>query len=86
MAELYQGNARNWIWQSIGAHVDFKVDGFEEGFTVFTTRCDTLFELIVSAPEHDLVEKITTPQQKAAVDAYVKLCANKIRIRAYRIE
>ena len=70
---------RNWIGKSIGAHVDFKVDGFEEGFTVFTTRCDTLFgaTYCVLAPEHDLVEKITTPQQKAAVDAYVKLCATK---------
>ena len=70
---------RNWIGKSIGAHVDFKVDGFEGGFTVFTTRCDTLFgaTYCVLAPEHDLVEKITTPQQKAAVDAYVKLCATK---------
>ena len=82
---------RNWIGKSIGAHVDFKVDGFEEGFTVFTTRCDTLFgaTYCVLAPEHDLVEKITTPQQKAAKSSSRCLCeamCYKIRIRAYRIE
>ena len=70
---------RNWIGKSIGAHVDFKVDGHEESFTVFTTRCDTLFgaTYCVMAPEHKLVEKITTEEQKAEVEAYVKACATK---------
>ena len=70
---------RNWIGKSIGAHVNFKVDGHEESFTVFTTRCDTLFgaTYCVLAPEHKLVEQITTPEQKEAVEAYVKLCATK---------
>lgn len=70
---------RNWIGKSIGAHVDFKVAGHDEKFTVFTTRCDTLFgaTYCVLAPEHELVAKITTKEQQADVDAYVKECALK---------
>ena len=70
---------RNWIGKSVGAHVKFKVAGHDDSFTVFTTRCDTLFgaTYCVLAPEHRLVDKITTPEQKAAVDAYVKECATK---------
>ncbi|MBP3891705.1 MAG: leucine--tRNA ligase [Solobacterium sp.] len=70
---------RNWIGRSYGAHVNFKVDGYEDSFTVFTTRCDTLFgaTYCVLAPEHPLVEKITTSEQKEAVDAYIKACATK---------
>ena len=70
---------RNWIGRSYGAHVDFKVDGFDEKFTVFTTRCDTLFgaTYCVLAPEHRLVEMITTPEQKEEVDAYIQQCATK---------
>lgn len=70
---------RNWIGKSIGAHVDFKVDGFEDKFTVFTTRCDTLFgaTYCVLAPEHELVAKITTAAQKQAVDDYISVCATK---------
>ena len=71
---------RNWIGKSVGAHVNFKVDGHEESFTVFTTRCDTLFgaTYCVLAPEHALVDKITTPEQKKeAVESYKKVCASK---------
>ena len=70
---------RNWIGKSIGALVDFKVQGHDEQFTVFTTRCDTLFgaTYCVLAPEHTLVDQITTPQQKAAVDEYKRQCATK---------
>ncbi len=70
---------RNWIGKSIGAHVIFKIDGHDEEFTVFTTRCDTLFgaTYCVLAPEHKLVEKITTPEQKAAVEEYVRICSTK---------
>ena len=70
---------RNWIGKSIGAHVDFKVDGYEDKFTVFTTRCDTLFgaTYCVLAPEHELVAKITTAAQKQAVDDYISVCATK---------
>ena len=70
---------RNWIGKSIGAHVTFAVKDHDESFTVFTTRCDTLFgaTYCVLAPEHKLVDLITTPEQKAAVDAYVKECSTK---------
>jgi leucyl-tRNA synthetase len=70
---------RNWIGKSVGAHVDFKIDGMDEKFTVFTTRCDTLFgaTYCVLAPEHELVSKITTPEQKDAVEEYKNICANK---------
>lgn len=70
---------RNWIGKSKGAHVNFIVDGFEDFFTVFTTRCDTLFgaTYCVLAPEHTLVDRITTVEQKDAVDAYKQECASK---------
>ncbi|MDA1477683.1 leucine--tRNA ligase [Bacillus changyiensis] len=64
---------RNWIGRSEGAHVHFKIDGQDETFTVFTTRPDTLFgaTYTVLAPEHELVQKITTAEQKEAVNAYI---------------
>lgn len=64
---------RNWIGRSVGANVTFKVAGSDAAFTVFTTRPDTLFgaTYTVLAPEHELVQAITTPEQKAAVEAYV---------------
>lgn len=70
---------RNWIGKSIGAHVDFKVQGTDEKFTVFTTRCDTLFgaTYCVLAPEHRLIDLITTPEQKPEIEAYKKECASK---------
>lgn len=57
---------RNWIGKSEGALVDFKVLGTNEKFTVFTTRCDTLFgaTYCVMAPEHQLVDVITTSDKK----------------------
>ena len=70
---------RNWIGKSVGAHVTFKVDGTNESFVVFTTRADTFFgaTYCVLSPEHKLVEKITSKEQKEAVDAYVKAAAAK---------
>ena len=70
---------RNWIGKSIGAHVDFKVDGTDKKFTVFTTRCDTLFgaTYCVLSPEHPLIEEITTADKKAEVEAYKAECAKK---------
>ncbi|MGE7603383.1 leucine--tRNA ligase [Peribacillus sp. NPDC097675] len=64
---------RNWIGRSEGAEVTFTIDGFDESFTVFTTRPDTLFgaTYAVLAPEHPFVDKITTSEQRAAVDAYL---------------
>ncbi|MDM5229975.1 leucine--tRNA ligase [Lysinibacillus pakistanensis] len=65
---------RNWIGRSEGAEVTFGIDGTDESFTVFTTRPDTLFgaTYCVLAPEHKLVEQITTADQRQAVDAYLE--------------
>ena len=70
---------RNWIGKSVGAHIQFKVDNTDLEFTVFTTRADTLFgaTFCVLAPEHPLVAKITTPEHKSEVDAYVLACSKK---------
>ncbi|MBC1608943.1 leucine--tRNA ligase [Listeria welshimeri] len=65
---------RNWIGRSEGAEVTFKIKDSDETFNVFTTRPDTLFgaTYTVFAPEHELIEKITTPEQKEAVETYKK--------------
>ncbi|MGX7245356.1 leucine--tRNA ligase [Enterococcus quebecensis] len=70
---------RNWIGRSEGANVTFKVAGKEDEFTVFTTRPDTLFgaTYTVLAPELELVQKITTPEQKEAVEAYIDAASKK---------
>lgn len=71
---------RNWIGKSVGAHVNFKVSGYENlSFTVFTTRCDTLFgaTYCVLAPESELVKKITTEDRKSEVEEYIKMCSSK---------
>ncbi|MEW4284457.1 leucine--tRNA ligase [Priestia koreensis] len=71
---------RNWIGRSEGAHVTFNIEGTSEAFTVFTTRPDTLFgaTYAVLAPEHSLVESITTAEQKEAVEAYL----NKVKMKS----
>ncbi|MDZ5472587.1 leucine--tRNA ligase [Bacillus sp. 31A1R] len=70
---------RNWIGRSEGAEVTFNIDGHDETFTVFTTRPDTLFgaTYAVLAPEHSLVSKITTADQREAVDAYLDQVKSK---------
>ena len=70
---------RNWIGKSIGAEVDFKIKGTDKTFTVFTTRCDTLFgaTYCVLSPEHKLVDEITTAEQKDKVNEYKKECSMK---------
>lgn len=63
---------KNWIGKSFGAEVTFKAESGDE-FKVFTTRIDTIFGVsyVVLAPEHPLVKKLTSPEQKEAVEAYV---------------
>ena len=70
---------RNWIGKSVGANVEFKVDGTDKIFTVFTTRCDTLFGVTycVLAPEHKLIDEITSPARKNEVEEYKNICASK---------
>ena len=73
---------RNWIGRSEGALIDFKVDGLDEKFTVFTTRCDTLFgaTYCVLSPEHELVKKITTAERRENVEAYILEASKKSEI------
>lgn len=70
---------RNWIGRSEGALVDFAVAGTEFKFTVFTTRCDTLFgaTYCVLSPEHELVKKIASKEQLKAVEAYIEEASKK---------
>ncbi len=73
---------RNWIGRSVGASVRFKVKGLsgDEGvLEVFTTRPDTLFgaTYMVVSPEHPIVERITTPEMREAVESYIREAAKK---------
>ncbi|MCX6151824.1 MAG: leucine--tRNA ligase [Ignavibacteriales bacterium] len=63
---------KNWIGRSVGTNVKFKIDGFDDEITVFTTRPDTLYGVtyVVLAPEHPLVDKLTAPANKKLVDEY----------------
>lgn len=69
----------NWIGKSIGANVNFKIKDTDKSFTVFTTRCDTLFgaTYCVMAPEHELVSVITTDEQREDVNKYIDACKLK---------
>ena len=70
---------KNWIGRSEGVAIEFQIDGKEDTFQVFTTRVDTLFGCTYCclAPEHPLVAKLVSPEQKEAVEAYVKAAAAK---------
>ena len=70
---------RNWIGKSVGAEVRFKVSNTDKEFTVFTTRADTLFgaTYCVLSPEHDLVDEVTTPEQKESIKEYKAMAAAK---------
>ena len=78
-SESLKDMQRNWIGKSIGAEVDFEVDGYDEELRVFTTRPDTIFgaTYMVLAPEHHLVDKITTEEQKEAIQNYQEEAAKK---------
>lgn len=77
--ESLKESQRNWIGKSIGVQVEFKIKGSDHGFSVFTTRPDTIFgvSFMTLAPEHDLVSLITTADQKAEVEAYVAATAKR---------
>ncbi|WP_147677217.1 leucine--tRNA ligase [Algibacter pacificus] len=70
---------RNWIGKSVGAAVTFKVKDSDAVIDVFTTRPDTIFgvSFMTLAPEHDLVSQLTTPEQKAEVEAYILATAKR---------
>ena len=70
---------RNWIGKSVGARIHFDIPSINERLTVFTTRHDTLFgaTYIVLAPEHPLVHKIVSDEQKDEVESYIEEAAKK---------
>ena len=70
---------KDWVGKSIGAEVDFKVDGFNETIRVFTTRPDTLFgaTYMVMSPEHKLVDVIASTEQKQEIENYRQVAASK---------
>ena len=78
-SESIKESQRNWIGKSVGAHVEFRIQNSEFRIPVFTTRPDTIFGVtfMTLAPEHELVSEITTPEQKAAVEAYVEATAKR---------
>ncbi len=78
-SESIKESQRNWIGKSVGAAVTFNVKNHDAVIEVFTTRPDTIFGVtfMTLAPEHELVAKITTPEQKAAVDAYIEATAKR---------
>ncbi len=71
--ESLKETQRNWIGRSEGTEMEFRVADSDTTFTIFTTRADTIFGVtfMVLAPESELVEKLTTPEQKEAVDEYI---------------
>jgi leucyl-tRNA synthetase len=85
--ESIKEQQRNWIGRSEGAEVDFKTETGET-LRVFTTRPDTLFgaTYMVLAPEHSLVEKLTTPAQRTAVDAYRAQATKKSELERTQLE
>lgn len=78
-SESIKDMQRNWIGKSTGAEVVFAIEGREEVIKVFTTRADTLFgaSFAVLAPEHELVEAITTDDQREAIQAYQEQASRK---------
>ena len=64
----------NWIGQSIGAYLEFPIVGMDEKIGVFTTRPDTVYGVtyVVLAPEHPLTPQVSTPEQKGAIEAFIK--------------
>lgn len=87
-SESIKSMQRNWIGKSKGAEVDFEIDGGKDVIKVFTTRPDTLFgaTFMVLAPEHPLVTKIVTADQKIAVQNYLKQAQSKSEIERQETE
>jgi leucyl-tRNA synthetase len=81
-SESMKDMQRNWIGRSEGAEITFKIDGVDKAFDVYTTRPDTIFgvDFMVLAPEHELVDTITSAEQRSAVDEYL----NYVKTRSER--
>jgi len=78
----------NWIGKSFGTEIDFKIENSKDAISVFTTRTDTLFGVtaIVLAPEHNLLEKLVTKENKEKVEAYIKESKAKSEFERTKIE
>src|SRR5205823_10376657 len=78
----------NWIGRSHGVEVDFELEGVDDKMRIYTTRPDTLFGVtfMVLSPEHPLVEKMTTPEHRSAVRAYVERARKETEIERLSTE
>jgi leucyl-tRNA synthetase len=79
---------KNWIGRSVGVEVEFPLAGMHGNIRIFTTRPDTLFgaTYVVLAPEHPLVEVVTTPDRRSEVDAYREAAARKSDLQRQDLE
>lgn len=70
---------RNWIGKSFGAEVDFQIENSDKSIRVFTTRIDTIYGVtfMVLAPEAEIVQELTTPEQKEEIEAYIEVAKNR---------
>ena len=86
--ESIKEQQRNWIGRSEGANVEFRIADGESRIEVFTTRPDTLFgaTYMVLAPEHPLVEKVTTPEQRAKVESYRTQATHKSELERTQLD
>ncbi len=78
----------DWIGRSNGVEIDFKVENYDETIKVFTTRADTIFgtTALVLAPEHELVKKLITNENKSAVEKYIEDSKNKTEFERTKLE
>ena len=79
-SDAVKDSQRNWIGKSVGASITFPLQEENEiGIEVFTTRPDTIFgvSFLTLAPEHELIKKITTPEQKEAVETYIEATSKR---------
>ncbi len=78
----------DWIGRSEGVEIDFKVENYDETIKVFTTRADTIFgtTALVLAPEHELVKKLITDENKSAVEKYIEDSKNKTEFERTKLE
>ena len=81
-ADSVKDQQRNWIGRSEWTEFDMELDGFDMKISVYTTRVDTVFGMsfVVMAPEHELVDRITTAEYRSAVDAYVDQAKHKTQL------
>ena len=79
---------RNWIGKSEGTQFEMNVQNSHDVFEIYTTRIDTVFGMsfVVMAPEHPLVEKITTPERKEAVKTYLEQAKYKTQLERTELQ